>query len=188
MRLIKSGRSFAGDRSRATGIGCARSSHLEKQLMKLLNILFSLNILFFCLCQPIFGRTVSDRVDNRNFAIDTYYPTPNEIRLAEKRAQRYWQSNAQRFPNSTRYLAVYTTSVLQSEIIQDLYAKVISSETTASFFSRGENDEPTNLSCIMIYDTVTNKFVSNVGYVSVDLPPRGSLARWDGYLARYMGW
>ena len=57
--------------------------------MKSLNILFSLNILLLCLCQPIFGRTVSDRVDNRNFAIDIYYPTPNEIRLAERRAQRY---------------------------------------------------------------------------------------------------
>ena len=148
----------------------------------------ALKILFLGLCLPIFGCAVSDRVDNRNFAIDTYYPTPNEIRLAEQRAQRYWQSNAQRFPNSTRYLAVYTTSVLQTEIIQDLYAKVISSETTASFFSRGENDERMNLSCIMIYDTVTNKFVSNLGYVSVDLPPRGSLARWDGYLARYIGW
>jgi hypothetical protein len=45
-----------------------------------------------------------------------------------------------------------------------------------------------NLSCIMIYDIVTNKFVSNVGYVSVDLPPRGSMARWDGYPARYIGW
>jgi hypothetical protein len=169
MRLITSGRSFAGEPESAR---CARSSHLENQFMKPSNILFSLNILFLCLCQPIFGRTVSDRVDNRNFAIDTYYPTPNEIRLAERRAQRYWQSNAQRFPNSTRYLAVYTTSVLQTEIIQDLYAKVIR----------------TNLSCIMIYDTVTNKFVSNAGYVSIDLPPRGSLARWDGYLARYIGW
>jgi hypothetical protein len=159
-----------------------------KPFMKLLHILFSLSILLLCLCQPIFGRPVSDRVDNRNFAIDTYYPTPNEIRLAEQRAQRYWQVHAQRFPNTTRYLAVYATSVLQTEIIQNLYAKVISSETTASFFSRGENDERTNLSCIMIYDTVTNKFVSNIGYVSVDLPPRGSLARWDGYLARYIGW
>ena len=146
-----------------------------------------LNILLLCLCLPIFGCAVSDRVDNRNFAFDTYYPTQNEIRLAEQRGQRYWQNNSQRFPNSTRYLAVYATNVLQSEIIQDLYAKLISSETTASFFSRGENDERMNLSCIMIYDTVTNKFVSNLGYVSVDLPPRGSLARWDGYLARYIG-
>src|SRR5260370_35130132 len=99
--------------------------------MKPSNILFSLNILFLCLCQPIFGRTVSDRVDNRNFAIVTYYPTPNEIRLAEQRGQRYWQSNPQRFPNSTRYLAGYTTSVRQTAIRQDLWCKVIRSETTA---------------------------------------------------------
>ena len=155
---------------------------MENQFMK------ALNILFFCLCLPIFGCAVSDRVDNRNFAVDTYYPTANEIRLAEQRGQRYWQNNSQRFPNSTRYLAVYTTSVLQADIIQDLYPKLISSETTASFFGRGENDERMNLSCIMIYDTVTNQFVSNLGYVSVDLPPRGSLARWDGYMARYIGW
>jgi hypothetical protein len=83
---------------------------------------------------------------------------------------------------------VCTTSVLQADIVQDLYAKLISSETTASFFSRGENDARMNLSYIMIYDTVTNKFVSNLGYASVDLPPRGSLARWDGYMARYIGW
>jgi hypothetical protein len=148
----------------------------------------ALNILLLCLCLPIFGCAVSDRVDDRNFAFDTYYPTANEIRLAEQRVERYWQNNSRRFPNSTRYLAVYTTSVLQADIIQDLYAKLISSETTASFFGRGENDERMNLSCIMIYDTVTNQFVSNLGYVSVDLPPRGSLARWNGYMARYIGW
>jgi hypothetical protein len=148
----------------------------------------ALNILLLCLCLPIFGCAVSDRVDDRNFAFDTYYPTANEIWLAEQRVERHWQNNSQRFPNSTRYLAVYTTSVLQADIIQDLYAKLISSETTASFFGRGENDERMNLSCIMIYDTVTNQFVSNLGYVSVDLPPRGSLARWNGYMARYIGW
>ena len=87
-----------------------------------------------------------------------------------------------------RYLAVYTTSVLLADIIQDLYAKLISSETTASFFGHGDNVELMNLPCIMIYNTVTNKFVSNLGYASVDLPPRGSLARWDGYMARYIGW
>ena len=145
------------------------------------------NILSLCLCLPIFRCTVSDRVDNRNFAFDTYYPTANEIRLAEQRGQRYWQNNSQRFPNSTRYLAVYTTSVLQADIIQDLYAKLISSETTASFFGHGDNVELMHLSCIMIYDTVTNKFLSNLGYASVDLPPRGSLARWNGYMARYIG-
>src|ERR1700732_4252284 len=66
---------------------------MENRFMK------PLNILFLYLCLPIFGCTVSDRVDNQDFAFDTYYPTPNEIRLAEQRGQRYWQNNSHRFQN-----------------------------------------------------------------------------------------
>ena len=36
----------------------------------------------------------SEKVDNRDFAIDTYYPTPNEIQLAEARAGRFWTKHA----------------------------------------------------------------------------------------------
>jgi hypothetical protein len=53
-------------------------------------------------------------------------------------------------------------------------------------FRHGDSVE-LNASCIMIYDTVANRFVSNSGYVSVDLPPRGSVAGWDVYVARYIG-
>jgi hypothetical protein len=61
----------------------------------------------------------------------------------------------------------------------------INSETTTGFF---DTYSSLNASCIMIYDSTTNRFVSNLGYVSVDLPRRGSVARWDGYTARYIGW
>ena len=125
------------------------------------------------------------QVENRDFAFDTYYPTPNEVQLAQQRAQRYWQKNAQRFGNSTPYLAVYAANIVQADINQDLYSKLMNSDTTASYFS---TDSELQASCIMIYDTATNKIVSNVGYASVDLPPRGSVARWHGYTARYIGW
>jgi hypothetical protein len=39
----------------------------------------------------------------------------------------------------------------------------------------------------MIYDTQTDRFVSNQGYVSVDTPPRGRSARFGDYVARYIG-
>jgi len=146
-----------------------------------------LNIMFLCLWVPLFGCAVPDRVDNRNFAVDTYNPTANEIQLAQQRAQHYWQNNSQRFQNPTRYLAVDTTSVLQGDVIQNLYPELINSETTASFFGQAQNPE-LDASCIMIYDTVANRFVSNSGYISVDLPPRESVARWDSYMARYIGW
>jgi hypothetical protein len=144
-----------------------------------------LKILFICLCLALLGCANSERVENRDYAFDTYYPTPNEIQLAQQRAQRYWQKNSQRSKNATRYLAVYATSVVQGDVNQNLYSKLMSSETTTSFF---ETYSSLDASCIMIYDTATNTFVSNLGYASVDLPPRGSVARWDGYTARYIGW
>jgi hypothetical protein len=145
-----------------------------------------LKILFICLGLSLFGCANSERVDNRDYAFDTYYPTPNEIQLAQQRAQHYWQKNSQRFRNPTRYLAVAATSVLQGDIVQDLYPKLINSETTASYFSQSESTV-LNATCIMIYDAAASRFVSNSGYISIDLPPRGSVARWDVYVARYIG-
>jgi hypothetical protein len=141
--------------------------------------------LSICLCLLLVGCANSDKVENRDYAFDTYDPTPNEIQLAQQRAQRYWAKNSQRFKNSTKYLAVYATSVVQGDVNQGLYAKLINSQTTTSFF---ETDTSLNGSCIMIYDTATNSFVSNQGYASIDLPPRGATARWDGYTAKYIGW
>jgi hypothetical protein len=146
----------------------------------------SIYIMLLCLCPPLVGWAVADKVDNRNFAVDNYYPNRNEIHAAQQRVQRYCQNNWQGSPSPTRYLAVYTTSAFLGSIVQDLYPKLINSETTGSFLSHAYNSE-VNASCIMIYDTVANRFVSNSGYVSVDLPPRGSVARWDVYVARYIG-
>src|ERR1700719_3623735 len=81
----------------------------------------------------------SERVDNRDFAIDTCYPTPNEIQLAEARAGRFWAKHASRYGPEPRYLAVETSKIFPSEV-QDLYPKLINSETTASFFSHGLKD------------------------------------------------
>jgi hypothetical protein len=142
-------------------------------------------ILLLSLGLSLLGCANSERVENRDYAFDTYYPTPNEIQLAQQRAQRYWQKNSRRFTTATKYLAVYTTSVVQGDVNQDLYSKSMNSETTSRFF---ETYSSLNASCMMIYDPAANKFVSNFGYASVDLPPHGSVARWDGYTARYIGW
>lgn len=39
----------------------------------------------------------------------------------------------------------------------------------------------------MIFDTKTGHFVGNEGYVSVDTPTPGEVARFNNYLARYIG-
>ena len=138
------------------------------------------------LCAITLGCVAKDSVDYRNFAIDTYFPTPNEIRIAEARARNYWNRNASRFGAEPRYLAVQTSKLFPGDV-QDLYPKLINSETTASFFSHGKrNYSNLDLSGIMIYDTKTGHFVSNQGYVSVDTPPYGGVARFDQYMARYI--
>ena len=149
------------------------------------SIVTRLKKLLICLCLLLAGCASSGKVDNRNYAFDTYDPTPNEIQLAQKRAQRYWAKNWQRLKNPAKYLAVYVTSIDQGDVNQDLYSKLINSQTTTNFF---ETYSSLNASCIMIYDPATNSFVSNQGYASVDLPARGAIARWDGYTAKYIGW
>jgi hypothetical protein len=126
------------------------------------------------------------KLDNRNFAIDTCCPTPNEIRLAEERTRNYWAKNAARFGPSPVYLAVVTSKIFPGEI-QLLWPKLINSETTASFFSQRRGFSNLQLKGIMIFDTRKGRFVGNCGFISVDTPPLGSVARFDAYIARYIG-
>ena len=146
-------------------------------------------ILFFALLLTTLRPLQAEKIDNRNFAIDTYYPTPNEIRLAEQRARKYWEKHASRFGSNPVYLAVETSSIFPGEV-QGLWPKLINSETTSSFFSHGLDKQTYSsleLRGIMIFDIRTSHFVGNRGFISVDTPPRGSLARFDTYIARYIG-
>src|SRR6202795_935755 len=146
----------------------------------LLLFVFSLSIL------PVLH---AEKIDHRNFAIDTCFPNPNAIRLAEERTRTYWAKYASRFGAEPGFLAVETSKIFPGEV-QDLWPKLINSETTASFFSRPSKDIFSNLQLlgIMIYDTKTGRFVSNQGYVTVDTPNPGRVARWGPYIARYIGW
>ena len=146
--------------------------------------------LFFAFFFALLPALQGERIDDRNFAIDTCFPTPNEIRLAEGRTRAYWAKHALRFGTEPRFLAVGTSKIFPSEV-QDLWPKLINSETTASFFSHGiKNNTYSNLQLVgvMIFDIRTGHFVSNQGYISVDTPQRGSVARFGQYIARYIGW
>ena len=147
--------------------------------------------LLFAFSFTVLAIGCAERIDNRNFAIDTCFPNPNAIQLAEGRARAYWAKHASRFGAEPRFLAVETSKVFPSEVVQNLWPKLINSETTASFFSQGiEDNTYSNLQLVgvMIFDTKTGRFVSNQGYISVDTPPRGSVARFGSYIARFIGW
>ena len=145
------------------------------------------SIFLLCFCTIMLACAERDSVDHRNFAIDTYYPTPNEIQLAEQRVRKYWAKHAARFGSSPVYLAIQTSKIFPSEV-QLLYPKLINSETTASYFSQRRGGfSNLQLKGIMIYDTRTNDFVGNRGFIAVDTPPLGRVARFDDYIARYIG-
>ena len=135
------------------------------------------------------GCSSVETVDQRNFAIDTYYPGPNEIHQAEQRAQKYWAKNAKRFGSDPVYLAVETSKIFESEIVQNLWPKLINSQTAISFFSKspGRHHTEVDLTGVMIFDTCTGSFVDNRGFVLVDTPSRGTVARFGEYTARYIG-
>ena len=148
-----------------------------------------LGFLFFAFVVATFQPLRAEKIDNRNFAIDTYYPTLNEIQIAEQRARRYWAKHAARFGPDPAYLAVETSKIFPGEV-QELWPKLINSETTSSFFAHGIDKQTySNLELrgIMIFDIRTGHFVSNHGYISVDTPPRGGIARFDEYIARFIG-
>jgi hypothetical protein len=64
----------------------------------------------------------AEKIDNRDFAIDTCYPAPNEIRLAEERARNYWARHAHRFGSNPVYLAVEASKIFPAEV-QNLWPK-----------------------------------------------------------------
>ena len=72
-----------------------------------------------------------------------------------------------------------------------LYPKLINSETTASFFANNglQSYSYSNLvlTGVTIYDTKTGHAVGNQGYVSVDTPNPGEVARFGDYTARWIG-
>jgi len=142
-------------------------------------------VALLCLCLIVLGCAARNSVDYRNFAIDTYFPSPHDLQVAEASTRNYWARHESRFGPEPRYLAVETSKVSPYD---GLYSKLINSETTASFFSQADtNYRSFQLLGVMIYDTKTGHFVGDQGYVSVDTPNPGGVARFGDYVARYIG-
>jgi hypothetical protein len=113
------------------------------------------------------------------------FRTPKGERL--QHARDYWAKNAAKYGSNPVYLAVETSKIFPSEI-QNLWAKLINAETTASYFSQRRGGYSNlQLKGVMIYDTRIGRFVSDRGFVSVDTLSRGGVARFDDYIARFIG-
>jgi hypothetical protein len=122
-----------------------------------------------------------------DLAIDTYVPSRDALDLAERRAKEYWVKHREQIGRDTRYLAVQSDTIFSDEI-PDLYAKLINSPAVnSSDLEDFGNDSELSTYCVNIFDTETEKLVSQEGYTVVDFPGRGKLARFGPYTARYIG-
>jgi hypothetical protein len=83
------------------------------------------------------GTMNSTKVDSRDFAVDTYYPALNEIRLAEQRARQYWQKNSSQLGAKPRYLAVEASALLAPELSAEFSIKLDRSQTSGAYFTQG---------------------------------------------------
>ena len=134
------------------------------------------------------GTMNSTKVDSRDFAVDTYYPASNEIRLAEQRARQYWQKNSGQLGANPRYLAVEASALLAPELSAEFSIKLDHSQTSGAYFTQGiSSSSKQGLSGVMIFDTQTDRSVGPQGYIIVDIPSRGQVVRVADYMARYIG-
>jgi hypothetical protein len=130
---------------------------------------------------------ISSRVDNRDFAVDTYQPGPQQVAIAEQRAKRFWAKNSRRYSPEPSLLAVACGLVSASDLGVPFSAKVDRSETTATYFNHGVYADLQTVTGVMIFDTKTNQLIQSQGYIFVDTPSVGTVIKVQNLTARYVG-
>ena len=134
------------------------------------------------------GSFDSTQTDTRDFAVDTYYPSPNEVHLAVQHARQYWQKNANRVGTEPRYLLVAASSILAAELSAEFSIKLDHSETSGAYFTQGiSSSSKQGVRGVMIFDTQTDGAVGAQGYIIIDTPSYGQVVRVADYTARYIG-
>jgi hypothetical protein len=143
-------------------------------------------------CTAEFGQVIgqfsarkAQNVDLRNYVIGAYDANPNEMHLAEERASRYWQKYGGRLGEKGHYLAVEAASPMPGDVIQPLWQNMINAQTGSGFLLPSAWN-PGRMRCIMIYDTRISAFATKRGFLVVETPHLGGLARFGDYIALYI--
>jgi hypothetical protein len=127
------------------------------------------------------------RVDNRDFALDTYSLSPPLIERASSRAQRFWAKHSARYGADPNLLAVEAYLVDMGELGVSFRTKLDHSETSASAFQAGIQTDAISVTCVILFDTKTNKPYTDTSYIFVDTPSIGTVIHVGNLVARYIG-
>ena len=83
------------------------------------------------------------------------------------------------------YLAVEAASPMPGDVIQPLWQNMINAQTGSGFLLPSAWN-PGRMRCIMIYDTRISAFATKRGFLVVETPHLGGLARFGDYIALYI--
>jgi hypothetical protein len=120
-----------------------------------------------------------------------YTPTPEQQVAAEKQVQAYLAAikKGRKRPAAHRYIAVQTLRPTKKQV-QDYVNKRAAAKTAAA---NGETQlsnrwvEPSQLRCMMVFDTQSKQFVGSGCYVVGSSPPVGTTAKFETFTAEYVG-
>lgn len=121
----------------------------------------------------------------------SYTPTPDQATTARKRVKDYLVAvqKGRRRAATHRYIAVETLKPTKKQL--EDYAKKRSNARSAAASGGAQISnrwvQPSQLRCVMVFDTQSKQFVGSGCYVIGNPPPVGTVAKFDTYSAEFVG-
>jgi hypothetical protein len=117
-----------------------------------------------------------------------YTPTPEQKAVAQKRVKDYLVAvkKGRRHAAAHRYIAVETLKPTKTQLA-DYEKKRAEAKSAAGTQLSNRWVEPSQLRCMMVFDTQSQQFVGSGCYVVGTLPPVGTVAKFETVSAEYVG-
>jgi hypothetical protein len=120
----------------------------------------------------------------------SYTPTPDQATAAQQCVKNYLVAvqKGKRRPATHRYIAVDTLRPTSKQL-EDYQKKQANAKSAASSGTQMSNRwvPPSQLRCVMVFDTQSKQFVGSGCYVIANSPPKGTVAKYDTLSAEYVG-
>jgi len=120
-----------------------------------------------------------------------YTPTPEQQAAAEKEAQAYLDAikKGKKRASTHRYIAVRTLRPTKKQLQDYVNKRAAAKSAAANGNTQLSNRwvEPSQLRCVMVFDTQSKQFVGSGCYVIGSSPPVGTTAKFETITAEFVG-
>jgi hypothetical protein len=120
-----------------------------------------------------------------------YTPTPEQQAAAKKEVQAYLAAvqKGRKRPAAHRYIAVQTLRPTKKQVQDYVNKRATAKAAAANSETQLSNRwvEPSQLRCMMVFDTQSKQFVGSGCYVVGSSPPIGTTAKFETFTAEFVG-